>query len=46
MPPVLLDSQLAALEPLEQDERGIRLDIRHAPSQLVKEILGSEGCQA
>jgi gluconokinase len=43
MPPRLLDSQLAALEPLEPGEQGIRLDIRHAPAQLVKEILASEG---
>ncbi len=27
MPPALLDSQLAALEQLEPDERGIRLDV-------------------
>jgi gluconokinase len=43
MPPLLLDSQLAALEPLERDEEGVYLDIRHAPAQLVKEILASEG---
>jgi len=43
MPPLLLDSQLAALEPLEQDEMGINLDIRQAPAQLVNEILASEG---
>jgi gluconokinase len=43
MPPVLLDSQLALLEPLEQDELGIHLDIRHAPHQLVQQILASEG---
>ena len=42
MPPLLLDSQLAALEPLAQDEQGIALDIRHAPAQLVQEILASE----
>ncbi len=42
MPPLLLDSQLAALEPLEFDEAGVRLDIRDAPSQLVMEILASE----
>lgn len=43
MPPLLLDSQLATLEPLENDEMGVDLDIRHAPAQLVKEILASEG---
>jgi gluconokinase len=42
MPPVLLDSQLAVLEPLAHDEQGIVLDIRHAPAQLVQEILASE----
>jgi gluconokinase len=42
MPPVLLDSQLAALEPLGPDEHGIHLDIRHAPNQLVALILASE----
>ncbi len=42
MPPVLLDSQLAALEPLAADEQGVELDIRHAPDQLVKAILASE----
>lgn len=42
MPPVLLDSQLAALEPLGPDERGIRLDIRHPPDRLVSAILASE----
>lgn len=42
MSPVLLDSQLALLEPLESDEDGINLDIRHAPVQLVMEILDSE----
>ncbi|MES3020297.1 MAG: gluconokinase [Pseudomonadota bacterium] len=43
MPPMLLESQLAALEPLEPDEQGIALDIRHAPAQLVREIIESEG---
>lgn len=42
MPPLLLDSQLATLEPLGADEEGINLDIRHAPAQLVMEILVSE----
>jgi gluconokinase len=42
MPPVLLDSQLAALEPLGADEHGIHLDIRQAPDQLVKAIRASE----
>lgn len=44
MSPLLLDSQLAALEPLASDEQGINLDIREAPAQLVLKILASE-CQ-
>lgn len=43
MPPSLLDSQLAALEPLQADEAGIRLDIRDEPSRLVEQILASTG---
>ena len=35
MPMSLLDSQFAALEPLATDERGLRLDIRLPPEQLV-----------
>lgn len=42
MPPQLLDSQLATLEPLGDDERGWRLDIGLAPAQLVEAILASE----
>jgi gluconokinase len=39
MPPSLLDSQLATLEPLQPDEAGITLDIRDTPAQLVSQIL-------
>ncbi|TFW31413.1 gluconokinase [Duganella callida] len=39
MPPALLDSQLAALEPLEDDEAGVVLDITQAPAQLVQQIM-------
>ena len=39
MPPSLLDSQLAALEPLQDDEAGIVLDIRKDPRELVREII-------
>ena len=42
MPPSLLDSQLATLEPLQADEAGVNLDILHAPARLVLEILASE----
>jgi len=41
MPPSLLDSQLATLEPLQPDEAGITLDIRDTPAQLVAQILAS-----
>src|SRR5690606_25960186 len=37
MPLVLLDSQLADLEPLQQDEQGVVLDIRHTPEQLAEQ---------
>jgi carbohydrate kinase (thermoresistant glucokinase family) len=33
MPPLLLDSQLATLEPLEQDESGVVVDIALTPEQ-------------
>ncbi|WP_342118297.1 gluconokinase [Pseudoduganella sp. OTU4001] len=38
MPVALLDSQLAALEPLQPDEAGLTLDARHAPTELVAQI--------
>ncbi|MFP5391555.1 MAG: gluconokinase [Gammaproteobacteria bacterium] len=41
MPPTLLDSQLRDLEPLEEDEAGIRLDIGAPPAQLVERIRAS-----
>ena len=41
MPPSLLDSQLALLEPLQKDEAGVLLDIRKDPATLVEEILRS-----
>lgn len=39
MPMSLLDSQFAALEPLEPDECGIRLDIHDTPAQLVDAVV-------
>jgi gluconokinase len=39
MPMSLLDSQFAALEPLQEDERGVRLDIHAAPAALVDAAL-------
>ncbi len=41
MPPSLLESQLRDLEPLQDDEAGLRLDIGTAPAQLVEQILVS-----
>ncbi len=41
MPTALLDSQLATLEPLQDDEAGIVLDIAEAPEALVRQILQS-----
>ena len=38
MPPSLLDSQLGILEPLQDDEAGMVLDITLAPSTLVERI--------
>ncbi|PUB25008.1 gluconate kinase (SKI family) [Promicromonospora sp. AC04] len=39
MKPEMLDSQLAALEPLEDDEPGFAVDITPRPDQIVDEIL-------
>lgn len=39
MPPSLLDSQLATLEPPAADERALRLDAGHAPEALCREVL-------
>jgi carbohydrate kinase (thermoresistant glucokinase family) len=39
MPTALLDSQLATLEPLQDDEAGIVLDIAQEPEALVHQIL-------
>jgi gluconokinase len=39
MPASLLDSQLAALEPLEPDERGLTLDVTAAPEEVVAAAL-------
>ncbi|WP_338760362.1 gluconokinase [Massilia sp. METH4] len=39
MPPALLDSQLRDLEPLQDDEGGVPLDIAQAPAALVERII-------
>ena len=41
MPPSLLDSQFRDLEPLQQDEAGITLDIETPPTELVTQIRGN-----
>lgn len=38
MPPELLESQYAALEPLEADEAGIRVGIQQTPAEIVERI--------
>ncbi|HEX7982201.1 MAG TPA: gluconokinase [Duganella sp.] len=43
MPPSLLASQLASLEPLQADEAGIVLDIVKDPTELVRDILRTAG---
>jgi gluconokinase len=40
MPPALLESQLSILEPLQDDEAGMVLDITLAPNTLVDRITG------
>jgi gluconokinase len=39
MKPAMLDSQLAALEPLQDDEPGFDVDITPRPDQIVEEAL-------
>ena len=39
MPPALLDSQLRDLEPLQPDEHGFQVDIRHSPDDLIAQIM-------
>ena len=39
MPVSLLDSQLRDLEPLQPDERGIRLDIAQPPRALIEQVI-------
>jgi gluconokinase len=40
MPPALLDSQLATLEMLDQDERGVVGDIMLSPDDLIADLVG------
>ena len=39
MPPALLDSQLATLEPLQIDETAIVVDLTRTPGQIVRQIV-------
>ncbi|WP_404434531.1 gluconokinase [Microbacterium lacus] len=41
MPPALLHSQLATLEPLEADEPGVRIDVEPAPEMVIAEAIKS-----
>ncbi len=43
MPPALLDSQLATLEPPGQDENAISLDVTPGPEALTDKILRELG---
>jgi carbohydrate kinase (thermoresistant glucokinase family) len=43
MPPSLLDSQLSILEPLQDDEAGVTLDIALPPQLLIERITESTG---
>nr|WP_221308655.1 gluconokinase [Nocardiopsis mwathae] len=45
MPPALLDSQLATLEPLEGGEDGVTLDISSAAEVLVERVVGIIGAR-
>jgi gluconate kinase len=39
MPPALLGSQFAALEPLEADEAGLVVDVERPPEEVLKALL-------
>ncbi|MEU4344310.1 gluconokinase [Nocardia sp. NPDC023852] len=43
MPPSLLDSQLAALEPLAADENGVTIDATRTPEDLVTDAVAALG---
>lgn len=43
MPPALLDSQFDTLEPLQEDEQGVVLDVVAAPADLVERALAKLG---
>lgn len=39
LPPSLLDSQLATLEPLDPDEKGVTVDATRTPQELVRAVV-------
>ena len=41
MPVTLLESQLATLEPLQPDERGVTIDVRHPPDVVIDEAMAA-----
>ncbi|MBF6298818.1 gluconokinase [Nocardia amamiensis] len=43
LPPSLLDSQLATLEPLDADEKGVTVDATRTPEELVREVVAMLG---
>lgn len=46
MPPALLSSQLATLEPLAADEKHLLVDVRQTPAAMVEQIVAGLGCGA
>ena len=44
MPPQLLDSQYAELEPLDADEPGLTVDLTATPERIAAEVLRMLGC--
>jgi gluconokinase len=45
MPPSLLDSQLATLEPPGDDENVVRVDLRESPQAIVQALLSDPRLQ-
>lgn len=43
MPPALLESQLATLEPLDADELGVTVDVSGSPEETVRAVLDKLG---
>lgn len=45
MPPALLQSQYDTLEPLGDDERGIRVDVADTPQQIIDRVVADHAIQ-